>query len=132
MKKLNLLLIITVLFLITNLSYSQNNDKSPEARARDITNKLDSKLSLTDVQDTMVYNAYKDFYSSLSSFYNENSQKNKDEMKQLIENARKDLDTKMSTILTPEQYDNYKQFQSEMDKNKSRNKDNSKWKNRNQ
>ena len=130
MKIINLFfLTAALLILFVNLSYSQGNDntqKSPEVRARATTDKLDSKLTLTDSQDTMVYNAYKDFYTTLSSFYNEGSTKNKDEMKQLMDNARKDLDFKMSTILTPEQYDKYKDYQKEMNKNR----DNSKRKNK--
>lgn len=126
MKKFNLfLLIAAVILLITNLSYSQNNgksQKSPEVRAREITDKLDLKLTLNNSKDTLVYNAYKDFYNTLSSFYNENSQKNKDEMRQVMENVRKDLDTKMSIILTPDQMDKYKQFQQDMDKNKNNSK----------
>jgi hypothetical protein len=110
--------LIPVIFLfISGLCYSQSNDnnKTPEVRARQITDKLNEKLSFKDRQDSFVFNAYQSFFSSMEML--RNFKDGNDETKNAMENARNELDGKMKYILTSDQYDKYSSMVKDMQKN---------------
>jgi|GEM_PF-6058686 hypothetical protein len=116
-KKIILLIPVICLF-ITGISYSQSgdyNNKTPDVRAREMTDRLNDKLSFKDGQDSLVFQAYQSFFSSMEML--RNFKDNNDETKTAIQNARNELDGKMKIILTSDQYDKYSSMMQDMQKN---------------
>jgi hypothetical protein len=116
-KKIILLIPVICLF-ITGISYSQigdYNNKTPDVRAREMTDRLNDKLSFKDGQDSLVFQAYQSFFSSMEML--RNFKDNNDETKTAIQNARNELDGKMKIILTSDQYDKYSSMMQDMQKN---------------
>ena len=123
-KKIFLLIPVICLF-ITGISYSQSNDhnnKTPDVRAREMTDRLNDKLSFKDGQDSLVFQAYQNFFSSMELL--RNFKDNNDETKKAMENARNELDGKMKIILTSDQYDTYSSMMKDMQNNNQKRKGN--------
>ena len=123
-KKIFLLIPVICLF-ITGISYSQSNDhnnKTPDVRAREITDRLNDKLSFKDGQDSLVFQAYQNFFSSMEML--RNFKDNNDETKKAMENARNELDGRMKIILTSDQYDKYSSMMKDMQNNNQKRKGN--------
>jgi len=120
-----ILLIPVICLLITGISYSQSNDhnnKTPDVRAREMTDRLNDKLSFKDGQDSLVFQAYQNFFSSMELL--RNFKDNNDETKKAMENARNELDGKMKIILTSDQYDTYSSMMKDMQNNNQKRKGN--------
>lgn len=119
MKKIYPVLLIPVIFLfIINNGFSQDYNRTPsstEDRARKITDRLNEKLSFYDGQDSLVFQAYQDFFSSMDML--KNFKDNNDETRKAADNARNELDGKMKNILSSGQYEKYSSIVKDMQKN---------------
>jgi hypothetical protein len=132
MKLLSVVLLF-VLF-ISGFAYSQDKEgfqKSPEDRARMVTDKLNKTLVFTGGQDSLVYKAELDFFNSLGVF-NKDIQNRESDMSKVRDIAKNELYSKMKIILTPDQLDKYDDLQKQMDKQMDKKRDGQKGKHRNQ
>ena len=109
MKKLKLFFILTsVIFFISGLGYAQLEDvaKSIDTKARETTDGLNKALQFTEEQNNMVYGAYKEYYTAISSLGN-SFLGNITDVTRLKEDANNQLLTTMKNILTPSQLDKF-------------------------
>ena len=123
----SLLIVFSAILFISASSYSQDNrgpQKSPDVRAREVTDRLNKALTFTDGQDSLVYKVEYDFFNSLVSF-GDNFKGSDDDKAKIMDVAKSELYLKMKIILTPEQldkYDSLQQHQSEKRKGNWKNK----------
>jgi hypothetical protein len=104
--------------LLSVFGYSQNKDgmqRSPEERAKQVTDRLNKALVFTGGQDTLVYKAELDFFNSLEMF-NKDIQNRESDMSKVRDIAKNELYSKMKIILTTEQLDKYDDLQKQMEK----------------
>ena len=110
MKKIILALLL--MLGITGYSYSQQTQKTPEERAQGTSTKLGKELSLTQNQITNVYNAALIRIKAVEEARTNNAS-NKEAMRSQVKAANESYDAQMKTILTPEQYTQWKQLEEE-------------------
>lgn len=98
--------------VITAAAQSTNSTKTPEERAKTLTEKMKTTLSLTDEQYPKIEAInlkYAEKNQSLRS-----SSKGKLSKYKSLKSSLKDRDKEMKKVLTPEQYEKYKEMMEEM------------------
>lgn len=110
MKKIILALLL--MLGITGYSYSQQPHKTPEERAQATSTKLGKDLSLTQDQIANVYNAALTRNREVEEA-RANKASNKEAIHSQVKVANESYDAQMKTILTPEQYTQWKQMEEE-------------------
>jgi len=110
MKKIIVALLL--MLGITGYSYSQQPHKTPEERAQATSTKLGKDLSLTQDQITKVYDVALTRNRAVEEARTNNAS-NKEVMHSQVKVANESYDAQMKTILTPEQYTQWKQMEEE-------------------
>ena len=97
---------------ITGYIYSQQPHRTPEERAQTTSIKLGKDLALTQDQITNVYNADLTRNRAVEAA-RANNASNKEAMHSQVKAANESYDVQMKSILTPDQYTQWKQLQEE-------------------
>ena len=114
MKYLKRISVICILLLfsagIGNL-YSQAKDKkfTPEERAKKISDKMQTELSLSQDQYNKIYQSHLDFFTKVKTL-KDNKTSDKDSMKSLFKGYRSDLKTQLKGTLTEDQIKKWKEM----------------------
>ena len=117
MKKVLYPVMIMAFCLVSMVSFSQQTKPDPEARAKKISEKMKTELSLSDDQYTKVYDINLKYAEKMKGLRNEESDK-KTKMSSMRD-LNKSKNEELKGVLSEEQMNKYTDMQKEM-KHKAR------------
>jgi ABC-type dipeptide/oligopeptide/nickel transport system permease component len=112
-RKLFPVLLLFFFFIsgINNNIFPQDKsvDKTPETRAKKITDKLQDKLNLSQPQYNDVYQSYVNYFAKVKEFKNNNPTETSDK-KSVMKSYRQDLKAELKKSLNDDQIEKLKNF----------------------
>jgi hypothetical protein len=117
MKKIIVALLLV--FGMTGYTYSQGVHKTPEQKAKETSAKLEKDLSLTPEQTTQVYDATLAKIKASDDIRTQYAS-DKEAMRGQMKPVNEKYNTQMKSILTPEQFTQWKQLLEEEKKMKEK------------
>ena len=109
MKKffvVSIMLLVTVSFAIAQQGQGQRQQMTPEERAKTETERLEKLLSLTAAQKTKVQAIELEIGKEMSAL-RQNSQGNRDSMREAMQKLNAKRETKYKEVLTADQFKKY-------------------------
>lgn|GEM_PF-5512668 len=104
MKKLQVIIVLLILvFAGSVFSQDTKTKKSPEERAKKMTEKLTDAVNLDANQQKLIQDLYLKHFEKMHAFRIANKDKDKSELKQTIKEYRTELRKSIGEVLTDEQ-----------------------------
>lgn len=121
MKKLQVISVLLILVLAGSLhSQDTKSRKSPEEKAKKMTEKLTDAVNLDANQQKLVQDLYLKHFEKMRAYRDANKDKDKSELKQTIKEYRIELRKSIGEVLTDEQKSILKQKMKEREGRKKK------------
>lgn len=121
MKKLQVIIVLLILvFAGSVFSQDTKTRKSPEEKAKRMTERLTDAVNLDASQQKLIQDLYLKHFEKMRSLRDANNDKDKSELKQTIKEYRTELRKSIGEVLTEEQKSILKQKMKEREGRKKR------------
>jgi len=121
MKKLQVIIVLLILVLAGSVfSQDTKKRKSPEEKAKRMTERLTDAVNLDASQQKLIQELYLKHFEKMRSLRDANKDKDKSELKQTIKEYRTELRKSIGEVLTEEQKSILKQKMKEREGRKKR------------